>query len=192
MQVDLEGRSEARYVAWKPPWTRAGQPRDPLTAVWAPILADVLQGGEPDPIFSRCTDPRRAIHQLQPDSFSNARYLHRSLRPGVHLFGESSPQPGLCHLLRSHPGWQLLFVSPLGEQLRIPFPFSLEFEVVADHSLPFLRSSHPLCLPGRGLWFGHLPNSSLPIQTVWRPEGWLWLCVNQQCPLWPGFCHHDH
>lgn len=32
--------------------------------------------------------------------------------------------------------------------------------------VPFLRISHSLCLPGCGLRFGHLPDSSLPIQTV--------------------------
>lgn len=33
MQVDLEGRFEARYVAWKAPGAQKGQPRGPLAAV---------------------------------------------------------------------------------------------------------------------------------------------------------------
>lgn len=32
-QVNFEGRSEARCVAWKPSRTPQGQPRDPLTAI---------------------------------------------------------------------------------------------------------------------------------------------------------------
>lgn len=80
---------------------------------------------------------------------------------------------------------------PLGTQLRVPFPFLPEVEVVRITG-SFLSIFLSLCLPGCGLWPGHLPNSSLPVQTVWCPEGWLWLCVNQQCPLWPGVCHHDH
>lgn len=124
--------------------------------------------------------------QIHAERFINYNQTVSRMR-GIYTAPSGLESTCLVSKVHSHPA-----VTALGDTAEGSISFPTWGWGCADHWLPFLSIFLSLCLPGCGLWPGHLPNSSLPVQTVWCPEGWLWLCVNQQCPLWPGVCHHDH